>query len=155
MRAAGAPRFIQGQGLFCERQAKRIFSRAARIRQVVSQPPCLRAVQEAPPICARGGASTHTMLASSSFSGRALAFKAQQQRSQRPHALEVVAKESRIGKQPVPLPPKVTVTLDGNLVMVKVRGGGLGAVPRVPTPVHSQCKGAGCEWGVVPPPARR
>lgn len=59
------------------------------------------------------------MLASSSFTGKALAFKAAQQRSQRATVLDVVAKESRIGKQPVPLPDKVSVTLDGNLVMVK------------------------------------
>ena len=89
-----------------------------------SLPPSAEDVPAASPLRERGASTHHTMLASSSFSGRALAFKAQQQRSQRPHALEVVAKESRIGKQPVPVPDKVTVTLDGNLVMVKVRGGG-------------------------------
>lgn len=34
--------------------------------------------------------------------------------------LNVVAHESRIGKQPVKLPDKVQVTIDGNTIKVKV-----------------------------------
>ena len=65
----------------------------------------------------------------SSFAGRAVALKpATQQRQQQPFV--VTAKDSRIGKQPIPVPAKVTVTLDGQTVKVKVRGrvvGPLGA----------------------------
>lgn len=60
-------------------------------------------------------------LASSSFAGQALAFRPAVQRQQRTASVQIVAKESRIGKQPITVPDKVKVTLDGNLVVVKVR----------------------------------
>ncbi len=67
-------------------------------------------------------------LTSSSFTGRAVAFRpATQQQTQR-QQLHVVAKDSRIGKRPVPVPDKVTVTVDGQTVKVKVR---VAAEPRV------------------------
>lgn len=57
----------------------------------------------------------------SAFAGTRLAASqattARQQRQQ----LNVVAKDSRIGKVPVPVPDKVSVTLDGQTVKVKVR----------------------------------
>ena len=61
--------------------------------------------------------------ASCSFAaGQALAFRPvhQQQHTQR-QQLHVVAKDSRIGKVPVPVPDKVTVTIKGQSVHVKVR----------------------------------
>jgi hypothetical protein len=65
--------------------------------------------------------ATHGMsLASSSFTGQALAFRAAVQRQQRSPVAQVVAKQSRIGKLPVIVPDKVQVTLDGNTVKVKV-----------------------------------
>lgn len=59
-------------------------------------------------------------LASSSFAGQALVFKSSTQRQPKINQLQIVAKESRIGKQPIAIPDKVQVTLDGNVVKVKV-----------------------------------
>lgn len=67
-------------------------------------------------------------LASSSFAGQALAFRPAVQRQQRTSITHIVAKESRIGKLPIPVPPKVEVTIDGQLVKVKV-GTSRGALP--------------------------
>ena len=60
-------------------------------------------------------------LASSSFAGQAMAFRPAVQKQQRATVVNVVAKTSRIGKQPIQVPASVKVTLDGNLVKVKVR----------------------------------
>jgi hypothetical protein len=60
-------------------------------------------------------------LTSSSFAGQALAFRSVSQRQSRHNNVEVFAKQSRIGKQPVPVPDKVQVTIDGNTLIVKVR----------------------------------
>ncbi|KAG7673020.1 hypothetical protein Ndes2437B_g01127 [Nannochloris sp. 'desiccata'] len=58
-------------------------------------------------------------LASSSFTGQALAFRPAVQRQQRSPVAQVVAKQSRIGKLPIVVPDKVQVTLDGNTLKVK------------------------------------
>jgi hypothetical protein len=64
------------------------------------------------------------MSLASSISGQRLAFKpAAAPRSHNTHHLQVVAKESRIGKQLVTVPDKVAVTIDGQLVKVKASGG--------------------------------
>eukprot|EP00887_Chlorella_sp_A99_P003397 scaffold7.g3397.t1 len=62
-----------------------------------------------------------SLLASSSFAGQRLAFKPATQRAQQQRVISISAdgKLSRIGKQPVPLPDKVQVTLDGQTVKVK------------------------------------
>ena len=60
------------------------------------------------------------MSLASSFAGQAVAFRPAVQRQQRTTVTQIVAKQSRIGKLPVVLPEKVQVTLDGNLVTVKV-----------------------------------
>jgi hypothetical protein len=39
----------------------------------------------------------------------------------RPARLSVYARESRIGSKPIPVPKGVTVTIDGQVVKVKVR----------------------------------
>jgi len=60
-------------------------------------------------------------LASSSFAGQALAFRQAVQRKPSVSTIHIVAKESRIGKQPIPVPAKVEVTINGSHVKVKVR----------------------------------
>lgn len=60
------------------------------------------------------------MLASSSFTGQSLAFRAQTPKQQRQVTVQVSSHLSRIGKQPVIVPEKVQVTLDGKNVKVKV-----------------------------------
>ena len=62
-------------------------------------------------------------LASSSFTGQTVAFRPAVHRQQRRSVVLIVAKESLIGKQPVGIPDKVQVTLDGNFIKVKVRAG--------------------------------
>jgi hypothetical protein len=61
------------------------------------------------------------LAASSSFAGQVVAFRPTVQRQQRRSVVLIVAKESLIGKQPVPIPDKVQVTLNGNYIKVKVR----------------------------------
>ena len=67
-------------------------------------------------------------VASSFAAGRAVVATARptSQRQQQPFV--VTAKDSRIGKQPITVPDKVTVTLDGQTVKVKVRGRLVGSV---------------------------
>jgi hypothetical protein len=67
-------------------------------------------------------------VASSFAAGRAVVATARpnSQRQQQPFV--VTAKDSRIGKQPIPVPEKVTVTLEGQTVKVKVRGRVLGSL---------------------------
>lgn len=55
----------------------------------------------------------------SAFVGRAVAFQPATQQRQRVQ-LRVVAKDSRIGKVPVPVPEKVTISIEGQTVKVKV-----------------------------------
>lgn len=59
--------------------------------------------------------------ASSFAVGRAVAFRPAQQQQVQRQQFNVVAKDSRIGKRPVPVPDKVTVTVEGQTVKVKVR----------------------------------
>jgi len=59
-------------------------------------------------------------LASSSFTGQALAFRPAVQRQQRSSVALVVAKQSRIGKLPIVVPDKVKISFDGNTLKVKV-----------------------------------
>ena len=69
-------------------------------------------------------------MASSSFTGQAVTFRPAVLRQQRT-VPQIVAKQSRIGKQPINVPEKVKVTLDGNMLIVKVRS-------------ITHC--AGCRW---------
>jgi hypothetical protein len=64
--------------------------------------------------------SRHKMMASS-FAGQAVVSRPAVARQQRSTVTQIVAKQSRIGKLPIPVPDKVQVTLDGNVVKVKVR----------------------------------
>lgn len=69
-------------------------------------------------ICAASSMS----LTASTFTGQAVAFRpVSSQPKQRVFGCQIVAKQSRIGKLPVPVPDKVQVTLEGNSVKVKVR----------------------------------
>ena len=61
-----------------------------------------------------------SLMASSSFAGQAVAFRPAAQRQPRAIVPQIVAKQSRIGKQPVVLPDKVQVTINGNHLKVKV-----------------------------------
>lgn len=64
------------------------------------------------------------MQATSSYMGQRLqAFKPAQRQQAARQQLQIVAKDSRIGKMPIPVPAKVQVTVDGQTVKVKVRGG--------------------------------
>jgi large subunit ribosomal protein L6 len=61
------------------------------------------------------------MQSSSILGQRLQAFQPATVQRPRQQQLQVVAKDSRIGKRPVPVPDKVAVTLDGQTVKVKVR----------------------------------
>ena len=61
------------------------------------------------------------------FAGTTSCFRAATHRAAAARgALSVVCKESRIGKQIVPVPKSVSLTLTPELLKVKVRGGRLG-----------------------------
>lgn len=64
----------------------------------------------------------HMQCMHSSFNGRVAALRPQQPRSQSVRSPKSVieCKESRIGKQPVPIPSGVTVTIKGTHLTVKV-----------------------------------
>jgi hypothetical protein len=61
------------------------------------------------------------MQASSILGQRLQAFQPAAARQQRGAHVQTTCKDSRIGKVPVPVPDKVTVTVNGQHVVVKVR----------------------------------
>jgi hypothetical protein len=82
-----------------------------------------------------GAAAGTGAMQATAFTGQRLAAPqataARQQRQQ----LQVVAKDSRIGKRPIPLPEKVTVELSGQDVKVKVRFSAAGITWMTCTPL--------------------
>jgi hypothetical protein len=71
--------------------------------------------------------TTTMSLPASPFAGKkvGLPCRSASGRLRGPQVLRVEAKESRIGKQPVTVPAKVEVTIDGNMVKVKASGAAL------------------------------
>lgn len=68
----------------------------------------------------------HEVAGRCGFAGTTSCFRAANHRAAAARgALSVVCKESRIGKQIVPVPKSVTLTLTPELLKVKVRGGHL------------------------------
>ena len=74
----------------------------------------------------------HRLAGGCGFAGNAACFRAANQRAAAGRAaLAVVAKESRIGKQIVPVPKSVQLTLTPELLKVKVRLRGVPPPPGV------------------------